>query len=655
MVRKRFIFMAIFLFISFILFLAGCSKQESPDEILKSYLIDWHNLQYSSMYSYLSKNSKSTISNKDFVDRYKKISSGIELHSIYATFNSKNPKISNGKATIPFTVKWYTDLAGSFKQNYTANLIKEKDGWKIDWTPSMIFPELKDGYKVQANIIAPIRGEILDRNGFPLAINEPGYEVGLVPSKMTDNSINMLSPIIGINTNTINTLTHQSWVKPDSFVPIKLIPKTIEVNLENQLLAIPGVMINKSQSTARFYPNGQLASQTIGYLGPITADELKSNNGEGYSSNDIIGKTGVEKAFEKQLRGTAGGQISIVDNNGNIKSILSQKKMINGSNVTLTINTILQRNLEASLNGLQGAAVVLDQNTGEVLAMASTPTFDLNNLSNAQSGSFVNLALSAIVPGSSFKPFTTAIALDTHAITENTVFDDPIKWQKNSTWGNYFVKRVGHPAGIVNLTNALVWSDNVYFAQVGLKIGKDNFINGLHNFGLGNYFKFDLPVQSGQISNNGSIDKEIQLADSSYGQGQVLVSPLQLASMYTAFTNGGKVLRPFLIKGESVAPISENAATLNTCNVIMKDLSLVVSDPSGTAHNIANVTGFTVSGKTGTAETGVNGSEYGWFASFDNSLNGSAKYITVMVIANTQNQGGSHLAVDRTKMFLMAK
>ena len=203
--------------------------------------------------------------------------------------------------------------AGTISFTNTAKLVKGDKDYKISWSSSMIFPELRATDKVRVSILSAKRGEILDRNGEKLAENGSISSVGIVPGKLGENkeeSISKISELTGVSTDYINTQISASYVKDDTFVPIKKVSAD-NTELKNQLLQIPGIKITSVD--ARVYPLGEEAAHLIGYVQAISSEELKQKEGKGYSSSSIIGKAGLEQAYEDTLRGIDGTEIYIVD------------------------------------------------------------------------------------------------------------------------------------------------------------------------------------------------------------------------------------------------------------------------------------------------------------------------------------------------------
>ena len=677
---------------------AGCRRAPGPDQVLGQYLDAWQRQDYGAMYALLDGASRQAVAEQDFTERYRRIEEGIERTGLVTELRVPEDFRPQGDAvSLSFQARWETALAGSFSLEYTARLVREEEGWRVHWTPALIFPGLQEGDKVRAQSLPARRGSLRDRQGRPLATDEPARAVGLVPGKMVPDSPERLARVLGISAAAVRRQLDQPWVKDDLFVPITTWPAARVEAREKELLAIPGVLIRSTRETARWYPHGPLAAHTLGYTGPITAEELTAERRQaGYGTTDRIGKQGLERAREEQLRGVRGGRIWIERADGSEGPEIARRDPQPGRDLRLTLDLEVQQALERALDGGQGgrrggdgqaggeaAAVVLDPATGDVLALASRPAFDPNVLADGitpeewerlgrdERAPLYHKALSPLPPGSTFKPFTAAVALDAGVITPATDFGpSPEAWQKDASWGDYFVRRVPHPPGRVDLVRALVWSDNVYFARVGLELGADRFTRGLARFGLGKEFPFDLPVQAGQVAGEGGIRGEIQLADSAYGQGQVQVSPLQLAAMYTAFLRDGDVVRPRLVLdaggeaagGEEAAAgepdlLAPGATRPETARVIRDALRRVVADATGTAHALAGTRGWTVSGKTGTAQLGggEQGTRWRWFAGWAAPA-GSDRARFLLVIAVRQQgaaeEGAPNPAVARARAFL---
>ena len=256
-------------------------------------------------------------------------------------------------------------------------------------------------------------------------------------------------------------------------------------------------------------------------------------------------------------------------------------------------------------------------------------------------------------PGSTFKPITGAIGLTTGSLsTDDTFSYNGTSWKKDG-WGEYDITTLTEYSGPKNLKNAIIHSDNIYFAQAAIQIGKNNFINGLKKIKFNENIEFDLSASKSQYSNNGDIGNEKLLADSGYGQGEILVNPIHMASIYSAFANDGNMVKPYLEYDENkkVEYLVEGAFSKEAANIIKEDLIQVIEDPEGTANDM-KVSGRTIAGKTGTAELkGTKGAEaetLGWFDCFTTDSNNN-QLLIISMVENGRPLGGSHYLIKKIK------
>ena len=644
---------------------------EKPEDILSAYVSLINEQKYDEMYSQISEESKSEISQEDFIKRNKNIYEGIDAYDIKITV-SETKKEKAGIYKITYDEIMST-AAGTINFTNTAKVVKENKEYKIDWSSSMIFPQLRNNDKVRISSIESKRGEILDRNDNKLAANGTILTVGIVPGKLGDKegNISKISELTGVSTEYINSQLSASYVKDDTFVPIKKISASNE-NLKNQLLQISGVMINTTKS--RVYTLGEEAAHLIGYVQKVNADDLKEQEGKGYNANSLIGKSGLEKAYEDTLRGIDGKEIYITDENGNRLTTLAKQEKQDGKDVKLTIDSNIQKKLYEQLKDDKGFFVVMNPKTGELLATVSTPSYDSNDfvlgltndkwneLNNDTDKPLYNRFLQSYCPGSTFKPITAAIGLSSGKLTTDTTFNySGLKWQKSSSWGDIYITTLTAYSGAKNIRNALIHSDNIFFAQAAMQIGSSTFCEGLKKLGfnesINEQIKFPLTIKKSQYSNSDKIDNEKKLADSGYGQGDVLVNPIHMASIYSAFANDGNMIKPYIEYKENAQAeiLKENVFSVEIANTIKDDLIQVVENPEGTAKDM-KIAGVTIAGKTGTAElkTSQNDTEgglLGWFDCFTVNNQSGNDMLIISMVENTQNNGngGSHYLIKKIK------
>lgn len=586
----------------------------------------------------------SDLTEQDILEKYQNIYGAAEIRGITLSDLSVTKKENN---TYKFTykAKMNTTLGELKDLAYEGTLSKEGDQTKINWQPNLIFPQMEGQDKVSLSTDMASRGEILDRNKQPLATTGKLKQLGVVPAKLGDGeekttNIKAIAEAFDLTEASIEQAISQGWVQPDYFVPLKII--------EGETPELPsGATIQEVDG--RYYPLGEAAAQLIGYVGDITAEDIEKN--PELSSTGKIGRSGLEMAYDKELRGTNGGKLSITDEEGNEKAVLLQHEVKNGQDIQLTIDANAQKTAFDSLAGKPGSTVATAPKTGDLLALVSSPSYDPNKMTNGISQDdykayeedpnrpFISRFATGYAPGSTFKMITAAIGLDNGTLNPDEVLTiNGLKWQKDSSWGSYQVTRVSDVAQ-VNLKNALVYSDNIYMAQETLKMGEEAFRKGLNQFIFGE--ELDLPIQMNpaQISNEDSFNSEILLADTGYGQGQLLINPIQQAAMYSVFANNGSLVYPRLVMDQETKD-KKNVISESSVQTILPDLVDVVQDPNGTAHSLATL-GIPLAAKTGTAEIKEKQDEKGQENSFLYAINPETNGYLVISMLENREEGDS--------------
>lgn len=641
----------------------SCSKINKYEEAFNNFKEKWINSDFSGMYSMLTEDSKKYIDEETFVTRYTNIYSAINLKDFKIEISGDIIK-NEDYYTIPFSLKGDT-VAGELNiTDYKVNIYKVDKEYLINWDESLIFPNMIKEDKVYVRTFNHTRGKILDRNDNILAEDGTISVVGIHPSKFDsenrDAKITELANTLDISEDTIiNKLNANS--NPEHFVPIvNILPNDEKLaTLANR--NDEGIIIN--QKSSRVYNGGEAFGRLIGYVGAITAEELEAKNDKGYTQTSLIGKAGIEQVYEDTLRGEDGAEIYIVRDNEEI-SIL-KKDVVNGTDVKLTIDSTLQTNSYAQLNGEKGAVTAVDPKTGEVLALVSAPSYDSNmfttyvtktKAAEREENNYtdeINRFSKTYAPGSTIKLLTASIGLNNGILNaDESVTIESESWQKDSSWGNYFITRVNNITTPITLREAAKYSDNIYFAQVALKTGSENLINGLKGFGIGEDMTFEYPMTKSSISNNGNLDNEILLADTGYGQGELMVTPLNMALAYSALANDGNIMNPRLVlTSDSSATIwKESAIKSEYLPTLIEDFSAMVNDTDGSAH-LAQIDGFNIAAKTGTAEIkasqdDTNGTENGWFVAVDTT---ASKLAVAMIVEDVKDRGGSSIPIPKVK------
>ncbi|MCC2166816.1 penicillin-binding transpeptidase domain-containing protein [Gallintestinimicrobium propionicum] len=652
----------------------------SPEELLVEYMSHIPEQEYEEMYAMLNIEASRNISQDDFVKRNSAIYEGIEVDNMEIEVTAYDEE----RKAVTYQTSFDT-VAGNISFENEAIFLKGEDGYKLAWDDSLIFPELGSTDKVKISTTQANRGGILDRNGRVLAGKGVASSVGIVPGKLEDRdeAIQQIAELLEIESEVIEKKLSAKWVKEDSFVSIKTIPKVAEIELmkieqdeevlkenerQEKLLEIPGVMI--SDTEVREYPLGEAAAHLVGYVQSVTAEDLENHAGEGYTANSVMGKSGMEGLFEKELKGQNGSSIYIVDSAGNKKTELASIFVQDGKDIQLTIDADLQRSLYAQFKEDKSCSVAMNPYTGEVLALVSTPSYDNNDfimgLSNEQwtalnedeNKPMYNRFRQVWCPGSTFKPIIAAIGLESEAIDPMEDYgNEGLSWQKDSSWGSYCVTTL-HTYEPVILENALIYSDNIYFAKAALKIGTEEMESSLTELGFNDEIPFDIKMAKSQYSNTENIETEIQLADSGYGQGQVLVNPLHMACIYSAFCNEGNIIKPYLVyQAEATVTFwMPGAFSKETAKQVLEGTKKVVNDSHGTGY-AAHRDDIVLAGKTGTAEIkaskdDTSGTELGWFAIYSTEETVERPILIISMVEDVKGRGGSGYVVKKDSAVL---
>ena len=663
---------------------AGMFKKEevwkTPEELLVEYMNHIPAQEYEQMYAMLHIEASGNVSQEDFIKRNSAIYEGIEIQNMAVEIIAYDEE----QLTVTYQTSFDT-VAGEISFENEAFFLEGEDGYKLVWDNSLIFPNLASTDKVRVSTTQANRGEILDRNGRVLAGKGNASSVGIVPGKLEnrEEAIAKIAELLETTSEVIEKKLSAQWVKDDSFVPIKTIPRVEEIELlkvepnedvlkekerHESLLAIPGVMI--SDVEVREYPLGEAAAHLVGYVQSVTAEDLEEHAGEGYTANSVIGRSGMEGLFEKELKGQNGCRIYIVNSEGKEKEELACILVQHGQDIKLTIDASLQIALYEQFQEDKSCSVAMNPYTGEVLALVSTPSYDNNDfimglsseqwtaLNDDEDKPMYNRFRQVWCPGSTFKPVTAAVGLESGAIDPNEDYGNVgLSWQKDASWGSYYVTTL-HAYEPVILENALIYSDNIYFAKAALKIGYEEMESSLTQLGFNAELPFEIKMAKSQYSNSESIETEIQLADSGYGQGQVLVNPLHLACIYSAFCNEGNIIKPYLVYQNEVSAeywIS-GAFSSETASRVLEGTKKVVNDSHGTGY-AAHRDDIVLAGKTGTAEIkaskdDTSGTELGWFAVFTAEKTVERPILIISMVEDVKGRGGSGNVVKKDSLVL---
>ena len=628
------------------------NQGKSNEQVVTEYFELLKKKNYKQMYQMLNSKTVYTPTQKYFVEKYKEFYEEIDAKNIQI-------KILDEQDNVIEYLIYIDTLAGRITYRNKVGVKNEQ----IQFNKELIMDGYTDGCKIKITTYNPEkRGRILDRNGKVLAEDGKGYSVGLVKGKLNgENDYGQIAQYLETDVETLQKKMSASWINDDSFVPIKTVSEATKNDLINKnILGINGVKI--STVSIRTYPYDKVASHIVGYVQNVNAEDLKKHKNEGYNSTSVIGRSGIEAAYEEKLRGITSGKIDLVDKNDKvIKELCHKEVKMSPQDITLTIDIDLQQSLYNEYQNDKSASVALNPKTGEVLALVSTPSYSNNDfvlglstdkwnaLNNDVNQPLMSRYKQTYTPGSSMKPITAAIGLETKAIDPDKDLGAKDKWQKDSSWGNYYVTTL-HAPSPNNLKNAITYSDNVYFARSALNIGKENLFKYYKNLKIGKKVTFELALNKSQYINKNQKVSDQLIADSGYGQGQILINPLQLASIYSAFVNNGSIYQPHIVQGQTKTWI-KNVFSKETTKIIKEDLINAIADENGTGHAIYH-DNVILAGKTGTAEikqsqSDTTGTELGWFTVM--TIDEKQPILMTTVVEDVKNRGGSGYVVEHTK------
>ncbi len=628
------------------------NQGKSNEQVVTEYFELLKKKDYKQMYQMLNPKIVYTPTQKYFVEKYKEFYEEIDAKNIQI-------KILDEQDNVIEYLIYIDTLAGRITYRNKVGVKNEQ----IQFNKELIMDGYTDGCKIKITTYNPEkRGRILDRNGKVLAEDGKGYSVGLVKGKLNgENDYAQIAKYLETDVETLQKKMSASWINDDSFVPIKTVSEATKNDLINKnILGINGVKI--STVSIRTYPYDKVASHIVGYVQNVNAEDLKKHKNEGYNSTSVIGRSGIEAAYEEKLRGITSGKIDLVDKNDKvIKELCHKKVKMSPQDITLTIDIDLQQSLYNEYQNDKSASVALNPQTGEVLALVSTPSYSNNDfvlglstdkwnaLNNDSNQPLMSRYKQTYTPGSTMKPITAAIGLETKTIDANKDLGAKDKWQKDSSWGNYYVTTL-HAPSPNNLKNAITYSDNVYFARSALNIGKDNLFKYYKNLKIGDKIPFELALNRSQYINKNQKVNDQFIADSGYGQGQILMNPLQLASIYSSFVNEGSIYQPHIVQEKTKTWI-KNVFSKETSQTIKEDLINVIADEKGTGHSIYH-DNVTLAGKTGTAEikqsqSDTTGTELGWFTVM--TTDSKQPLLITTLVEDVKDRGGSGYVVEHTK------
>lgn len=647
----------------------------SGEATTRAYLDAWDAEDYPAMYSMLDQESQAAISEVDFIEFHNKFANEMALSGVDYSILSATTKPAS--AQVAYEIRYQSVLIGDLSKNIVMRMRLDGDQWRIAWSKTMVLPELEGNNYLWMNRLIPDRANIYDRNGQVIVAYAQAYSLGLTPeimgNKKEEDVLEELSLALDIPPGAIyaeyaDYPENGSWYIPlGSVARDRIEPRLgfLESYTNNGLLLRP--------FEGRFYFDRGVSPQAIGYVRFIQEDEEEYYTRLGYARDEKIGGQGIEKWGEPYLTGTRGGALYVLDENDDVVTQLASRSAEPSQEIYTTLDKEFQIEVQKALYGFSGAIVVLEMDTGRVLAMASNPAFDPNAFNPANYNSnqqlqemyssfktpLLNRASQGLYPlGSVFKIITMAAALESGVYTPDTMYDCGYTFEElqgkvlyDWTWDHFQEDGETQPSGQLTLTEGLMRSCNPYFWHIGLDLYNRGMTDAIaemaKGFGLGSLTGIEaLEEEDGQIPTPGTAVDATNLA---IGQGDTQVTPLQVAQFIAALGNGGTLYRPQIIEsiktmsGEEVYgfekdPVGELPISQQTMTTIQNAMIQVVENPRGTASHRFRGLQIPVVGKTGTAESG-SGGPHAWFAGYTLNRNENKPDIAIVVVAENAGEG----------------
>jgi len=659
-----------------------------PEIAARGFLESWQAQDYAAMYGMLSPLTQDSLTEQAFVERYEEIWRSAALTGIdYEILSAfvMNPR----QAQIRFRSELHSSAAGDINRDLLMDLTLRDGDWTVAWRDGLILPELEEGQGLYLDVITPTRANIYDRNGLAVAAQTEAVALWLVPNQIGDEDaeatmLSTLRRLLDFPSDESIQALYEPIRDTDFRVNLGEVPLDSFQAVQATLAAVGGVQW--STFDTRLYFEGGLAPHSVGYISWIQQEHLQDYLALGYRGDEYVGQIGLESWFEPELRGRPGGTLYTTDPLGRPQQPIASQESEPPYAVYTTLDRDLQRYAQQAIqdSALTGAVVVLERDTGAVLALASSPGFDPNlfDTDNPNSASglgelfqtannpLLNRAtLGAYPTGSVFKMITMAAALESGFYTPDTVYNCGLEFTE-LTGVTLFDWRfdVELPAaGEITLSQGLERSCNPYFFHIGLDLfnrGLETAISDMaRGFGLGEPTGIEIGEASGLLP-----DPENKLAlygdpwnrtDSvmlSIGQSYLQATPLQVARFVAAIGNGGTLYRPQLVssiqnaEGEvlsSFSPVVQGTLPVSAENLaaIQQAMIRVIRDPRATAYRpFLGIPDINIAGKTGTAETGEFTDTHAWFGGYTFEERSDRPDIAVVVVLEYQGQGSEWAA-----------
>jgi penicillin-binding protein 2 len=653
-----------------------------PGLVARTYLDAWKAEDYPTMYALLTRISRDAIPQDDFTRRYRDVFAEAALsnvdYDILASF-VKSPS----SAEVSYRVILHSILVGDIQRDTVMSLSLEEGQWRVQWNSTLILPELTGENGLRMEYFPPSRGNIYDRNGSALVAQSDAWALGLDTTKVDLNKLGGLLSLIyeaaKIRPETLRPKL-EAYRELSYYLPVADLSADQIAPYYERLLNYDGVLLQPFRS--RYYFDEGIAPHVTGYVMVIHAEDVEKYKRLGYNPlSDRVGAAGLEQWGESYLGGKHGGTLSVVAPDNSIVTILASTDPQAAQAIYTTIDKNLQEQAQLALQGLRGrgAIVVLERDTGRVLAMASSPTYNPNLFEPSNYNSqallgevldpnttpLLNRATQGQYPlGSVFKIVTISAALQSGAYTPETEYNCRYDFTEipgvtlyDWTWEHYLKDGRTQASGILTLPQGLMKSCDPYFYHIGLDLfsrGMTTAVTDMaHGFGLGSPTGIEIVEEAGQIPPPAS---PLDATNQAIGQGPMMVTPLQVADFVAAVGNGGTLYQPKVV--EKIVPTSGEPTYVFTPTIrgtlpisptylkVVQDAMVTVLGPNGTARSVGNyLSSYNIpaAGKTGTAQTGYT-DPHAWFVGYTFANKPDKPDIAVAIILEYTGEGSEWAA-----------
>jgi penicillin-binding protein 2 len=650
--------------------------------VAQQYLDAWKVDDYAAMYPLLTTLSRDAISADEFSDHYRGVAVEAALNGI--SYEILSVLAGPDQSQVRYRVTLDSLLVGEISRETVMNLRQEKEGWRIQWDDTLVLPELQGGnYLVMdRGGFVPSRANIYDRQGHALVAQADATAVGLYPDQVdptqADQLFATLSDLTGVRVDAISELYRNAPLGAGWYIPLGEVAADKIASQFSALSGLPGIMMRPYKS--RYYFEGGIAPHVLGYVSAIQPDEVEEYKRRGYQPDERVGRSGMEKWGESYLAGQRGGALYVFNAQGQPVTRLAKSDAQPAQAIYTTLDRDFQLAAQQALSDFRGAIVVLERDTGRVLTMVSSPGFDPNafepinfnssqmlfEISSDPAQPLLNRATQGQYPlGSVFKIITMAAGLESGHYTPQTTYQcgyffDELPGARLNDWTYEYYLKNGNtiPSGLLTLPEGLMRSCNPYFWHIGLDLynqGETTAVSEMaRGFGLGSATGLvGLEEETGQIPDPAS---QVDAVNMAIGQGDVLVTPLQVAAFVAAIGNGGSLNRPQLV--ERIAPPDGEATQIFKPDVngvlplsaenlaVIQDAMLGVirnEKPRGTAWHVFTGLDIPVAGKTGTAQSGSD-LPHAWFAGYTFAERTDKPDIAVAVLVENIGEGSDYAA-----------